>query len=365
MTFAMIWGLIGDYTIAAALGAVVSSGEIVARYRDEPWDTLRSLPAIFYMLINALASMGALTVVRTFNINFGANETNTPLIQVIVAGLGAMMIFRSAFFTMRVGDQDVAVGAVSFLQVMLDAVDREVDRRRAILRADRVRRIMQGIAFEKALTALPTYSIALMQNMEDDDQKKLLDDLNKLSAFPDFDDAVKSQILGLAVMNYLGEDVLQASVDALRARINLPSEPDQPAIAAPATGFTLNKILDRIRKDGGPEKTSSTAPEPRPGDSQSGGVSTTAAFAGDSAGVGLMSEASSNGGSPELASEPVLPTPPAVAPAPVTGPSLDLDRLLQRVREKTTPPDAPTPAPETSPAVDHTTTISQPVNNPV
>jgi hypothetical protein len=364
MTFATIWGLIGDYTIAASLGAVVSSGEIVARYRDEPWDTLRSLPAIFYMLINALASMGALTMVRTFNINFGANEVNTPLIQVIVAGLGAMMIFRSAFFTMRVGDQDVAVGAVSFLQVMLDAVDREVDRRRAILRADRVRRIMNGIAFEKALTALPTYSIALMQNMEDEDQMKLLDDLTKLSAFPDFDDGVKTQILGLAVMNYLGEDVLQASVDALRARINLPNEPDQPTAAPPVPGFTLNKLLDRIRSVGGAEGAPSAPQDQSPAVSQPSGVSSTPTLAGDSAGTSTVSAASSTVSPPEAASEPVLPATPPSAPAPVSVPSLDLDRLLQRVREKASAPYALTPVPESNPPVDNTTTVSHPINSP-
>jgi hypothetical protein len=372
MTFAMIWGLIGDYTIAAALGAVVSSGEIVARYRDEPWDTLRSLPAVFYMLINALASMGALTIVRTFNINFGANETNTPLIQVIVAGLGAMMVFRSAFFTMRVGDQDVAVGAVSFLQVMLDAVDREVDRRRAILRADRVRRIMKGIAFDKALTALPTYSIALMQNMEDDDQKKLLDDLTRLSAFPNFDDGVKAQILGLAVMNYLGEDVLQASVDALRARINLPSEPDQPLIDAPSTGLTLNKILDRIRSEGAAGRSTSAPEEASPNIPEAVVAAAAASNGGGSATVSASSGANGNTHPREAAGAPSVAPPPAVVSAPSSGPSLDLDRLLQRVREKTSASEAPTtsletatPPPGDSLPVDKHTTISLPINDPV
>lgn len=343
MTFAYVWGLIGDYTIAAALGAVVSSGEIVARYRDEPWDTLRSLPAIFYMLINALAAMGALTIVRTFGINFGASETNTPLIQVIVAGLGAMMVFRSAFFTMRVGDQDVAVGAASFLQVMLDAVDREVDRRRAILRADRVRRIMEGIAFEKALTALPTYSIALMQNMEDDDQKKLLDDLNKLSAFPDFDDAVKSQILGLAVMNYLGEDVLQASVDALRARINLPRQPGEPEVAPPATGFDLTKILERIRNE-----------------SPAGN----AAGASNSHRADLTAETPAADSTATLSTTSEIAAPPEPAPTilPVPAPEkpVDINRVLSRVRQKTNSPEAPALPPEPAQPVEPTTTISTP-----
>jgi hypothetical protein len=339
MTFASVWALIGDYTIAAALGAVVSSGEIVARYRDEPWDTLRSLPSIFYMLVNALASMGALTIVRTFGINFGGNETNTPLIQVLVAGLGAMMIFRSAFFTMRVNDQDVAVGAASFLQVMLDAVDREVDRRRAILRADRVRRIMDGVAFDKALTALPTYSIALMQNMEDDDQRRLLDDLNKLSAFADFDDAVKTQILGLAVMNYLGEDVLQASVDALRARINLPGGARQPPAETPSTSFGLSKILDRIRNES-PADGPVASPAVESPDPQVPLVSTPA----------------------DASSTPAAPPTPALAAAPVK--PVDVARVLDRVRQNTTMPETTAATPESDPATENDLSTSFLVDSP-
>jgi hypothetical protein len=329
MSFANIWSLLGDYIIAASLGAVISSGEIVARYRDEPWDTLRSLPSIFYMLINALASMGALTIVRTFGMNFGASETNTPLIQVLVAGLGAMMIFRSAFFTMRVNGQDVAVGAASFLQVMLDAVDREVDRRRAILRADRVRRIMEGIAFDKALTALPTYSIALMQNMEDEDQKKLLADLNKLSAFPDFDEDVKSQILGLAVMNYLGEDVLQASVDALRTRINQPNAAGQSAAPAPAPSFDLSRLLERMRSEAPPEHHASeqdTAP----------------------------AEASSPATSGD--SSPTLPLPTSVE-SPASEKPLDIARLLKQVREQTEASDPATSEAGSEPQMGVTLTL--------
>ncbi len=218
------WPTIFDYFLAAIVGMAVSSGELIARYRDEPWATLRSAPAAVYMLVNAAASMIALAIVRAVGMNFGATEESVRLVQVLVAGLGAMAIFRSAFFTVRVGNQDVAVGAASFLQVVLDAADREVDRRRATLRADRVRRIMQGISFDKALSALPVYSIQLMQNLNSEDQAKLATDVSRLLELETVEDAIKAQMLGLAVMNFLGEDVLAASVDSLRLQIALEQD---------------------------------------------------------------------------------------------------------------------------------------------
>jgi hypothetical protein len=331
--FLYIWSVIGDYMIAAMIGAVVSSGEIVARYRDEPWDTLRSLPAIFYMLINALASMAALTIVRIFvpvesanPITIGEiNFKQTNLMQVIAAGLGAMMIFRSAFFTMRVNNQDVAVGAASFLQVMLDAVDREVDRRRAILRANRVHRIMGQVAFDKALTALPTYCIALMQNLPEDDQRKLLGDLKMLSSSTDLEAPVKAQILGLAVMNYLGEEVLQASVDALKAQIQNPLAPGQAAPDLPATpASALEKILGRMRGEAPVE----AAPP-----------------------AGLANEAI-----PVEIAAPASETP--AAPASPAGSPVDINRVLSRVREKTNSPETSPANPEPLPAIENDPPVS-------
>jgi hypothetical protein len=318
-----LWSVIGDYMIAAMLGAVVSSGEIVARYRDEPWDTLRSVPALFYMLINALASMAALTIVRilvpvesTGALTIGdIHFKQTNLMQVIAAGLGAMMIFRSAFFTLRVNNQDVPVGAASFLQVMLDAVDREVDRRRATLRANRVHRIMGQIAFDKALAALPSYSVALMQNLPPEDRQKLFDALKSLSTSTELNPQVKSQILGLLVMNYLGEEVLQASVDALKAEIQNPLAPGQILPEPPAKPANpLEKIIGRLRG----ESPAENLPAPVPSSDASSAASAAA---------------------PASVSE-ILAAPAALPSTPV-----DINRVLSRVRENTSATEAPaTPA---------------------
>jgi hypothetical protein len=258
------WPTIFDYFLAAVVGMAVSSGELIARYRDEPWATLRSAPAVLYMLVNAAASMIALTIVRALGLNFGATGEGVRLVQVIVAGLGAMAIFRSAFFTVRVGNDDVAVGAASFLQVVLDAADREVDRRRATLRARNVRRIMEGISFDKALTALPIYSIQLMQNLNNEDQTKLATDVNRLLELETVEDAIKAQMLGLAVMNFLGEDVLEASVESLRKQIGQAMEgrAQDGAGSRPQMKFDLDRLRGIVGQKEG------TAPEESSGEGQ-------------------------------------------------------------------------------------------------
>jgi hypothetical protein len=207
-----------DYAIVAALGALVGSGELVSRYRDAPAGALRTGPALFYILINIAASIAALFVIRVFNWHFGVTSGDAPVrwTQVGIAGTGAMALFRSSLFTVHVGDRDVAVGPISFLQVFRDAADRAVDRLRAQARSATVAKLMEGIDYRKAFEGLPPYCLALMQNVPDEDQQKMLQALALLDKDPSIDPAIKVRILGLQLMNVVGPNVLTAAVDSLR-----------------------------------------------------------------------------------------------------------------------------------------------------
>ena len=127
-------------------------------------------------------------------------------------------MLRASLFTIRVGEQDVAIGPNNLLQVVLGTVDRAVDRLRAQERADVVSRLMRDVSFEKAQVALTTYCIALMQNLPEDDQQQLLDDVGELAS-SEVDERIKSLVFGLALMNFVGEDVLRAAIESLGDRI--------------------------------------------------------------------------------------------------------------------------------------------------
>src|SRR3982750_2744912 len=138
---------VADYLIVVAIGASVGIGELVARYRDDPTRALGSFPALIYVVLNAAAAAGALALVQAFGWKFGAADGSSELrwTRVLVAGFGAMALFRSSLFTARVGNQDVGVGPSTFLQVVLTAADRAVDRRRARARARDVSQAMKGV----------------------------------------------------------------------------------------------------------------------------------------------------------------------------------------------------------------------------
>ena len=205
-----------SYAIVMLVAALVGIAELIARYRDAPTDVLRRLPAVIYVTINAAAGAVALLVIDEFGWTFGVTQDGaTRITQVAAAGLSAMAILRAAVFTVRVGDVNVGVGPNLLLMVVLDAADRAVDRDRANRRNVLVVEIMDGVDFDKAKKALPSYCLTLMQNVPKEEQRAVAEEVKSLGKALDLNRTVRTLNLGLALLNVVGEDVLRASVEAL------------------------------------------------------------------------------------------------------------------------------------------------------
>ncbi len=206
------------FIIAFLIGALVGTGEIVSRYRDAPERALWTMSALLYILINAAASCAALYVIWRFNVAVTTDTLRTIITQTLMAGFGAMAFFRTSLFIVRVGDQDVAIGPVAFLQVVLSATDRAVDRVRAEARAVSVTDSMEGVSFDRAWTALPAFCFQLMQNVPAEEQKAAGAAVNALKS-SDIDNETKVKNLGLLLLNVVGTKVLQTAVNELAQQI--------------------------------------------------------------------------------------------------------------------------------------------------
>lgn len=211
-----------DYLLVGVIGALVGVGELVSRYKDAPERAILYSPsAWFYCVINAAASMAAFRLLTVFGIDFGKTGAALTATRILTAGFGAMALFRTSIFTVRVGNQDIGIGPVGFLQVILAAVDRAVDRRRASGRAAEVNSLMQGLSFDKSTVALPTYCLALMQNLSDEDQKRMGSSIKSLQQVR-APDGVKLRILGVYLLNAVGPVALKSAIISLGDEIRQP-----------------------------------------------------------------------------------------------------------------------------------------------
>lgn len=222
------------YLAVFGIGLLVGVGELVSRYRDAPEHAIRTTPALLYIALNACAAVAALALVEAFDVVKGKDEA-AGITRVLLAGFGAMAFFRTSVFTIRVGDQDVSIGPVAFLQIVLHAADRAVDRVRADARASAVAACMSGVSFQAAQAALPAFCMALMQNVPADEQQELGDAVKILQTSA-MDDQTKAKNLGLLLMNVVGEKVLLTAVNNLAAQIktalSLTIDPPHVSVAA-------------------------------------------------------------------------------------------------------------------------------------
>jgi hypothetical protein len=210
---------VGDGVAVAVLSGLVGLTELLTRYRADPKQLTRSLAALAYILLNAAAGLGALGLIHAIGWTFGGETASARrLMQVVVAGLGAVAISRSSLFIVRIGNSDVGLGPSTILTSLLGAIDRVVDRDQARHHALQAEKIMKDVSFKEAHEALPTYCLALMQNLPAEDQEALARSVAALER-SDLDDDVKALALGIELMNMVGPDVLEVAVRTLGSRI--------------------------------------------------------------------------------------------------------------------------------------------------
>jgi len=203
------------YSVCALVGAAVGATELVSRYRDDPWGAVKSTPGVIYLLLNALSSLAALALLTYLDWipDKSASGAATPVVRLLAASFGAMTVLRSSILSLRMGDEDVPIGPGAILSVLSDAIDREVDRGRAADRAQQVPDIMKNVSFSRAMQALPTLCLSLMQNVAKGDQDKLAAAVKTLGEAP-IHERVKRTVLGLQLVNVIGWPVLQKAVRA-------------------------------------------------------------------------------------------------------------------------------------------------------
>jgi hypothetical protein len=217
-----------DFILSFALGALVATGELVSRYKDAPSKALLSKPGIIYLAVNGSGSVAALSLIIAFGVNFGGLERNAlRATEVLVAGFGSIAFFRTSLFNVTVRDETIGVGPNILLVVILTALDRGVDRKRAQVRSQSVATIMDGFVFGSGAKSLVKYCLfGLLQNATDDDKKRIADVTDDLEndLNDDINDQVKSYILGLNLMNIVGSDVLKDAVSHIKPFACVPPE---------------------------------------------------------------------------------------------------------------------------------------------
>ncbi|HLA56577.1 MAG TPA: hypothetical protein VK623_10775 [Flavobacterium sp.] len=170
-----------------------------------------------------MASVLVYYFIPKLNISFGV-FTQNEWGKIILAGLSAMFILRSSFFSYHDKDSNKAinVGISTILQVFLDSAERSFDREHSTNKLKQVSLVMKDIDFTKAEKNLSVICLNLMLNVSTEEQKKLGESVKNLSQ--DMDPLAKSIALGIILEQVTGVELLKQAVECLGLSIKITPE---------------------------------------------------------------------------------------------------------------------------------------------
>ena len=191
---------------ASICGALVGVAEIASRYRDEPFNAIRSPYGLVYVILNGTLSFLAFFLIEHYSDSFQA--LGDRFLKALAAGFGAGAVMRTRLAILKgEGDKEISVGPDYVITVLLNMFDENIDRARARRRQtiviDNLPKIRGLGSFKRAADYLLA-SLLAFQNMSED-EKKLLNEI--ISNYEDqpLPDDIKYLALGFVFLTLVGE----------------------------------------------------------------------------------------------------------------------------------------------------------------
>ena len=266
--FITIWRVddfrLQDFIATWLLGVILASIELASKYKDDPTSVLCSAPGRLYLSINGLICVFSLYLIFTFGLGHEVDDS-LPLmsqrtLDVIQASLAAFFIMRSSF--LKLGhDSNIDLGLNAILKKLLEIVDREVDRVRAVKRSNEITTLFASVDCMKTKHIFKL-CLNVMQNVsteEASDIQRAVEVLDSHSGSQDSDatemDLKLMQLeIGLALYNIVGISVLRSAVHDLESidTFNKPLAPSATkSVDNPEYITKLNVIIDdNVKKTG-------------------------------------------------------------------------------------------------------------------
>lgn len=206
------------------IGLFVGLSELLNRYKS--FDKIfMNIYSWLYMLINVGASILTLYIVVTYDIKFGTVTTRS-IGYILFAGLGAMAFLRSSFFTLKdSNDKIIEIGPAAILTIFLRATERQFDQTLSKNYLDKLNKIMIGLNFLSASKDLPLLILSLMRVLDDEEQKKLSEEILKLVNDSTTTIEAKNIALGALLIKYTGFDLLSSAVKQLKEIYRTTTKP--------------------------------------------------------------------------------------------------------------------------------------------
>jgi hypothetical protein len=225
--------------IALFIGVIAAFAELLSRYKTIA-PILCSWPSNLYLLINSISSGIAYYFIVRFNV------IENEVWRVVLAGTSSIVILRSSFANIKVGDKNIDAGIGAIVQVFLNYADRSFDQIRAENDLIEIKKIMSEVDFDKAKLALPVTCFIIMKNISIEEQDKISRDVKVLTDH-NLDNLTKSINLGIILAGVTKTKLLAKAVESLEESIKY--NPVDSGVVNQSITEQLDSIINSMNRN--------------------------------------------------------------------------------------------------------------------
>ena len=203
--------------MSAVFGASVGLAEILTRYRDEPVVASLTPFGLAYLGLNAIISLAAFALLRSYPTAIFAVLKDDLFLTSIIAGFGAMTVFRSKLFTYKSADgKEYAIGPAIVLETVLKTIDQKIDRQRATYRQARVFGGTKALHDFEGTAQYIEATLGSFQNVTQEQKTQIGGVISDFRKAP-YPDRLKLMGIGFAFLDLAGEENFDLVISNIQA----------------------------------------------------------------------------------------------------------------------------------------------------
>ena len=193
------------YLFAFSIGFAVGLSELLSRYDWSIKMILTSRPGWTYTVVNGIAAAIAYRAAVDLNIPAGLIGKPEWWRVLLVSGI-AMALLRSAFATIRIGEERVGLGLVSVVNVFLSRAERGLDQHLTRTRWKHVGSIVADLEYEATREYFLGVTLTVLPSLTDSERETIQSETDKIQKL-DVDSDTKMILLAMYVAAKLGDDL--------------------------------------------------------------------------------------------------------------------------------------------------------------
>jgi len=210
-----------NFFLVFIFGSIFGFSELLNRYPISKY-IFKVWQSYLYIFLNGLISIFALLLIKHFRSEELNQISKIEINNIIIAGIGGMMILRSSIFSVKHRGEKVDIGLGTIAQIFLDSVEKNIVNNSAPIRFEEIEKLMEGIDFDKAKNELSTLCISSIDNFSKEDADMLTKEIENLSNL-DILNKNKSLILGKNIALHCDTKILEKAIAYLGDSIKIGS----------------------------------------------------------------------------------------------------------------------------------------------